>query len=412
MKNICCHLRILSTGNTKTLNKTLEISSNIAIYDIGYPLISAPNIPEGFSTSEQYLFHLVYEGAKQRYGNVNENVKKRLDFELLAICDSGYADYFLVVSDILAIARATGAFISYGVGASSGSIINYCLRITEIDPIRYDLLFERFFGNPEKNNIPYIIIYMVIKEKNKHEMFKYISKKYGDIIQYSFSDVNNYGFVAMVQEELRALYILQKTIDIIRMIRDEHIDINNISFEDKSAYQLFCKCETSDIYGFDMKDMKKYLRKLPPTSIEHLAVLYSIEIMQSAYIKPNCYKKLGLEHFLKDSFGIIAFQEQIMTISCEMAGFSPWQSDDFRIALGKNDVNRLTEFRKQFIEGCKTNGYDEEMVLKLWLSIKDCESCCFNKSHAIYKALIAYQMAWLKLYYPPEFRMALALCKY
>ena len=522
---------------------TLEIHDKIDHLKLTSDVL-LPNfpMPSGFKTQDEYLRHLTYEGAKKRYGELNAIVTERLDFELSVIKASGYPGYFLIVQDFTAAARKMGVSVGPGRGSAAGSAVAYCTGITNIDPIKYDLLFERFL-NPERVSMPDIDI--DFDDVGRQKVIDYVIDKYGQqqvaqIITYgtmaarsSLRDVGRvmdvplgevdrvaksfptqlgatlrdvlspkdiapklkgklngddtekaYRFREMAdrQDEIgemirtasklegsirntgvhacgvvitptpvtdhvpvtadkdTGMYISQfdnsvaetagllkmdflglKTLSIIKdalaMVKSNHgieIDIDAVPLDDQKTYELFQRGETNGIFQYESGGMQKHMKSLKPTTFDDLIAMnalyrpgpleYIPEFIDRKHgRKPITYTLDGEEKYLKETFGIYVYQEQIMLLSQSIAGFSKGQADVLRKAMGKKQKAVLDKMYPTFIEGGQANGHPEDKLGKIWKDWEAFASYAFNKSHSTCYAFVAYQTAYLKAHYPAEY---------
>ena len=522
---------------------TLEIHDKIDHLKLTSDVL-LPNfpMPAGFRTQDEYLRHLTYEGAKRRYGELNAVVTERLDFELSVIKASGYPGYFLIVQDFTAAARKMGVSVGPGRGSAAGSAVAYCTGITNIDPIKYDLLFERFL-NPERVSMPDIDI--DFDDVGRQKVIDYVIDKYGQqqvaqIITYgtmaarsSLRDVGRvmdvplgevdkvaksfpaqlgatlrdvlapkdiqaklkgklngddtekaYRFREMAdrQDEIgemirtatklegsirntgvhacgvvitptpvtdhvpvtadkdTGMYISQfdnsvaetagllkmdflglKTLSIIKdaltMVKDNHgqdIDIDAVPLDDPKTYELFQRGETNGIFQYESGGMQKHMKSLKPTTFDDLIAMnalyrpgpleYIPEFIDRKHgRKPIVYTLDGEEKYLKETFGIYVYQEQIMLLSQSIAGFSKGQADVLRKAMGKKQKAVLDKMYPTFIEGGTANGHPEDKLGKIWKDWEAFASYAFNKSHSTCYAFVAYQTAYLKAHFPAEY---------
>ncbi|THH40320.1 DNA polymerase III subunit alpha [Neolewinella litorea] len=527
----------------ESVANTMEIHDKIDHLKLTSDVL-LPNfpMPAGFKTQDEYLRHLTYEGAKKRYGELSAIVTERLDFELEVIKASGYPGYFLIVQDFTAAARKMGVSVGPGRGSAAGSAVAYCTGITNIDPIKYDLLFERFL-NPERVSMPDIDI--DFDDVGRQKVIDYVIDKYGQqqvaqIITYgtmaarsSLRDVGRvmdvplgevdkvaksfpaqlgatlrdvlapkdihpklkgklngddtekaYRFREMAdrQDEIgemirtasklegsirntgvhacgvvitptpvtdhvpvtadkdTGMYISQfdnsvaeiagllkmdflglKTLSIIKdalvMVKDNHgkdIDIDAIPLDDPKTYELFQRGETNGIFQYESGGMQKHMKSLKPTTFDDLIAMnalyrpgpleYIPEFIDRKHgRKPIVYTLDGEEKYLKETFGIYVYQEQIMLLSQSIAGFSKGQADVLRKAMGKKQKAVLDKMFPTFIEGGKANGHPEDKLAKIWKDWEAFASYAFNKSHSTCYAFVAYQTAFLKAHYPAEY---------
>ncbi len=513
----------------QALENTMEIADKIELYELNnLPIMPDFPIPEGFSNEDGYLEHLSYEGAKKRYKVITDEIRKRIDFELSVIKNMGFPGYFLIVQDFLKSAREMGVSVGPGRGSAAGSVVAYCNFITDIDPIKYNLLFERFL-NPDRISMPDIDI--DFDEEGRDMVLRYVVRKYGKdrvaqiitfgtmaakmairdvarvqklplqqadklaklvpekagitlkkaykevkelmnyrktgseeivqtlkfaetlegsvrhtglhacgiiiskneltdhipvctskdtdllVTQYDGNHVESVGMLKMDFLGLKTLSIIKDAVETIEKSKKEKIDFTTISLEDTKTYELFSKGETTAIFQFESPGMKKHLRELKPNRLEDLIAmnaLYRPGPME--YIPTFIKRKHGreaisyevpvMEKLLEDTYGITVYQEQVMLLSQEMAGFSGGQADSLRKAMGKKKKQEMDKLRELFSEGCLKNGYEEKIVKKIWADWEAFAQYAFNKSHSTCYALIAYQTAWLKAHYPAEFMAA------
>ncbi len=514
---------------TVALENTMEIADKVETYDLNnLPIMPDFPIPEGFGNEDEYLEHLTLEGAKKRYKVITDEIRDRINFELSVIKNMGFPGYFLIVQDFLRAAREMGVSVGPGRGSAAGSVVAYCNFITDIDPIRYNLLFERFL-NPDRISMPDIDI--DFDEEGRDLVLRYVVEKYGRdrvaqiitfgtmaarmairdvarvqklplpqadklaklvperpgttlkmaykevkelsearkngeedvkqtlqyaetlegsvrhtglhacgiiisaneltehipvctskdtdllVTQYDGNHVENVGMLKMDFLGLKTLSIIKDAIENIEKSRGTKIDFKNIGLDDEKTYELFSKGETTAIFQFESPGMKKHLRDLKPNRFEDLIAmnaLYRPGPME--YIPTFIKRKHGreaisfevpvMEKLLEDTYGITVYQEQVMLLSQEMAGFSGGQADSLRKAMGKKKKQEMDKLRELFTEGCLKNGYEEKIVRKIWADWEAFAQYAFNKSHSTCYAMIAYHTAWLKAHYPAEFMAA------
>ena len=526
----------------EVLATTQEICDKVEFYSIDHgPLMPDFPIPEEFASADEYLRHLTYEGAKRKYGEgLTETVRERIDFELETIANMGFPGYFLIVQDFIAAARSMGVFVGPGRGSAAGSAVAYCLNITDIDPIRYDLLFERFL-NPDRISMPdidvdfdddgradvlrwvtekygyervaHIVTYGTMAAKSAikdvarvqklplsesdrlaklipdkipdvksvnipaainfvpelrqaslspdplvHDTLKYAQMLEGNIrstgvhacgiiigkmdisdvvplstaedkatgesllvTQYEGSVIESTGLIKMDFLGLKTLSIIKEALHNIKKRRGEEIDIDTISREDEKTYELYQAGRTIGTFQFESAGMQKYLRELQPTTFEDLIAmnaLYRPGPME--YIPDFIERKHGrkeiiydlpcMERYLKDTYGITVYQEQVMLLSREIADFTRGQSDELRKAMGKKLKDKMEALKVKFLAGGSKKGYKEDILEKIWADWAKFASYAFNKSHATCYSWVAYQTAYLKANYPAEY-MAGALSR-
>ena len=487
-----------------------------------------------------YLKELTMKGVVKRYGeNPSPEIMERIIFELHIMKTMGFPGYFLIVQDFIQAARDMGVIVGPGRGSAAGSAVAYCLGITNIDPIKYDLLFERFL-NPDRISLPdidvdfddagrqqvlewvtekygadkvsHIVTFgsmaakMAIKdvarvlklelseanrlakmvpeapkmtlkkaykenpdlEKEKQSLNPLISKTiqfaetlegsirqtgvhaWGILIsrdpltdhipimptegeslmttQYDGHFVEPIGLIKMDFLGLRTLSIIKTCLDNIKKSKHIVLNENEIPLDDEETFKLFTRGDTTGLFQFESPGMKKHLRALQPNRFEDLVAmnaLYRPGPME--YIPSFIRRKLGeepieydhpmMEPYLKETYGITVYQEQVMLQSRALGLFTRGQSDTLRKAMGKKKFELLAELKGKFVEGCKNNpdfvqgakekGKDvEELVNKIWGDWEAFASYAFNKSHSVCYAYIAYQTGFLKAHYPAEFMAA------
>ncbi len=489
-----------------------------------------------------YLRHLTYEGAKKRYGEtLSEDVIERLDFELSVIENTGYPGYFLIVEDFIREARKMNVSVGPGRGSAAGSVVAYCLWITNIDPLKYDLLFERFL-NPDRismpdididfddegrsrvmdyviekygaNQVAQIITYGTMAAKSSirdtarvldlplfdadriakliptmsklNKIFgldeKELSKKFraedldkvnqllniadGDdlesetvnlartlegsvrntgihacgviitpdditkfvpvatakdsdlyVTQFDNSVVEDAGLLKMDFLGLKTLTLIKDTVKIVKAKHGIELDPENFPLDDQKTYELFQRGETVGVFQYESPGMQKHLRELKPTVFEDLIAmnaLYRPGPME--YIPSFTRRKHGdeeiaydlpaMEEYLKETYGITVYQEQVMLLSQKLADFTKGEADVLRKAMGKKQIAVLDKMKPKFIEQAAANGHDAKVLEKVWKDWEAFASYAFNKSHSTCYAWIAYQTAYLKAHYPAEYMAA------
>lgn len=491
-------------------------------------------VPEGYD-SWSYLLHLCNEGLVKRYGDEADKHRERLDYELGVIKKMGYVDYFLIVWDFINYAKENGIAVGPGRGSGAGSIVAYSLAITDIDPIRYNLLFERFL-NPERVSMPDIDVDFCYERRQ--EVIDYVVRKYGkdkvvqivtfgtlaaravirdvgrvldmpysdvdrvaklvpnelgitldkalkgsqdfremyesdaDVkhlidmarrleglprntsmhaagvvicqksadefvplsrggdgtitTQYTMTTLEELGLLKMDFLGLRTLTVIQ---DAVKMINKEHpgtLDINKIDYDDMNVMDLIGSGHTEGIFQLESAGMKNFMKELKPKSLEDITAgisLYRPGPMDfiPKYIKGKnnpqdiVYDCPQLESILSTTYGCIVYQEQVMQIVRDLAGYTLGRSDLVRRAMSKKKAAVMEKERQNFIygnkeegvPGCIANGIPEETAKKIYDDMTDFAKYAFNKSHAACYAVVSYQTAYLKCYYPKEFFAAL-----
>ncbi|MBB1284157.1 DNA polymerase III subunit alpha [Flavisolibacter sp. BT320] len=499
----------------------------------------------------EYLKHLTFEGAKERWGEIDEKAQERLDFELHTIKTMGFAGYFLIVSDFIKAGRDLGVFIGPGRGSAAGSAVAYCIGITNIDPIKYDLLFERFL-NPDRKSMPDIDT--DFDDEGRQKVIDYVVEKYGrnqvaQIVTYgtmaakmsikdvarvldlplaesnalaklvpdkpgtelgrvlhapitakegekSLEDKEGYGsddienvkklreiyngndIRAQVLKEAERLegsvrntgihaagiiiapynlmniipvctakdsellvtqiegkiiedagvikmdFLGLKTLTIIKnaleMIKANHgidIVIDDVPLNDEKTYEIYQKGETIATFQFESPGMQKYLKELKPDQFADLIAMNALyRPGPMAYIPQYVDRKHGreevvydlpeMEEYLKETYGITVYQEQVMLLAQKIGGFSKGDADVLRKAMGKKDRKTLDKMKKGFIDGAVAKGHPAKVLEKVWTDWEAFAQYAFNKSHSTCYAFVAYQTAYLKAHYPAEYMAA------
>lgn len=491
------------------------------------------NVPDNYTPFE-YLKELCYKGVRKRYDEVKDFIIQRLDFELDVINQMGFVEYFLIVYDFINFAKENGVRVGPGRGSAAGSIVSYVLRITDIDPIEYNLLFERFL-NPQRISMPDIDIDFASDKRDM--VIDYVKEKYGkdhvsqiitfgtfkarlairdcarvmgisyaladkiakmipDILninidkaldinqelkkiyetdsevkslidvaksiegmprhasthaagvvisknpvdyyvplyiqdsnvvaQYIMTTLEELGLLKMDFLGLSTLTIIQKTLDNIKKNRNIEIDLDNIDYNDKNVYDLISTGKTLGIFQIESSGMQKFMKELKPENLEDIIAgisLYRPGPMDSipSYIKnkenPDLinYMHEKLEPILCVTRGILVYQEQVMQIVRELAGYSYGKADIVRRAMSKKKMDVMEKERVNFVYGnedeniigCVKSGIDEKIANKIFDDMIDFAKYAFNKSHAAAYTIVTYQTAYLKKYYTVEFMAAL-----
>ena len=497
-----------------------------------------PELSERLMISKQfrYLEYLTYLGAEKRYGTLSEAVRKRIEYELSTIEWMGFPGYFLIVWDFIRAAREMGVSVGPGRGSAAGSVVAYALKITSIDPMKYDLLFERFL-NPDRISLPdidtdfdddgrgevlrwvtekygaervaHIITYGTMATKSaikdvarvqklplaeSNRLAKLVPDKIPDMKKFKLKDAINYvpelkeaatgndplardtlkyaqmlegnvrntgvhacgviigrydisdvvpvstakdkdtgeemlvtqyegsvieetGLIKMDFLGLKTLSIIKEAIENIRLTTGHDLDIDHISLEDPATYKLYCDGKTTGTFQFESAGMQKYLKELQPSKFEDLIAMNALyRPGPMDYIPSFIARKQGkeeikydipvMERYLKDTYGITVYQEQVMLLSRLLANFTRGESDALRKAMGKKLIEKMNHLKSKFMAGGKTNGYKEETLQKIWSDWEKFASYAFNKSHATCYSWVAYQTAFLKANYPSEYMAA------
>ncbi len=509
---------------------TLEVADKVEIYSLNHdPIMPHFEIPKEFTDDNQYLKHLTYKGANVRWGeNLSNEIKERIDFELEVIARMGYPSYFLIVWDILRAAREMGVAVGPGRGSAAGSAVAYCLKITDIDPIKYDLLFERFL-NPERISMPDIDI--DFDEDGRELVLQWVVKKYGQervaqiitfgtmaaklairdvarvqklplqesnylaklvpekpgytlakaykdvpelleakkspnelirttlqyaevlegsirqtgvhacgiiigrdnleehipictskdaelhVTQFDGKHVEDVGLLKMDFLGLKTLSIIKDALLFIKESKGIDIDIDTIPLNDSKTFELYSHGDTTALFQFESPGMKKYLRSLKPNRFEDLIAMNALyrpgplEYIPSFVNRKHGKEKIEydipiMEEYLKDTYGITVYQEQVMLLSQKLAGFSKGQADSLRKAMGKKQKSVMDKLKAQFTDGCLERGYDKKKVEKIWSDWEAFAQYAFNKSHSTCYAYVSYQTAYLKAHFPSEYMAA------
>lgn len=498
----------------------------------GEYLLPNYEIPEGY-TVDEYFEKLCREGFAKRYPNPTQEHKERLEYEIGVIEQMGFPGYFLVVHDFVDYAKSNDIKVGPGRGSAAGSIVAYSLEITNIDPMEYNLLFERFL-NPERISLPDIDIDFCFERRP--EVIDYVTKKYGEdrvaqiitfgtmaakaairdagrvfdipygrvdkiaklipdglhegrqwtidaalkvsqemrdayendeltqkvidmaknleglvrqdsihaagvviadqeltnrtpiqrkgdaeiVTQYSMGCIEKIGLLKMDFLGLRTLTVIDNAVKNIKMIHGVDVDIDSLPLSDEKTYELLRRGESTGVFQLESSGMRALLRDLQPTAftdIIALLALYRPGPLGSGMVKDFVDRRHGrkpishlhpmLEPILKETYGVMVYQEQVMLIASTMAGFSMGEGDTLRKAMGKKLPEVLAKFREKFISGSVGNGVDANLAGKIFDLIVHFAGYGFNKSHSTAYAAISWQTAWLKANYPVEFMAAL-----
>ena len=353
------------------------------------------------------LERLTYSKAYQVYGKpLPPEVDERLLFELNIIETKGFSFYFMLAHNLINITRNDyGINFGPGYSTSAGSLVAYCLDITKIDPLKHGLLFERFI-NLNSNRFPSFCVYY----GDGGHIIKRVSK-WGWAVEDAKQEIINFQDVDVLIAQKNALL----------MIKQRHgidVDLDEIPINDEQTFGLFQNGKTIGVFEFDSEVMRKNLRKMHPTVFEELVALYvfsipGLERFLSSYIaRKKGYEEIiydipCMERCLKETYGIIIYQEQLMELSQILAGLTREESDTLRKAMAKKKQTILDEMKPKFIEGGKKNGYDPKTLLKIWTDWEtEYGFRAYMKSHAVSSTWLAYQTAYLKAHYPDEYMSA------
>ncbi len=512
----------------EAIENTLKIS-DACNFEFEFDHITLPHfpLPEN-KTANEYLRELVLSGLKEKCKEHDpEKVKERVDYELDVIKRTGFASYFLIVQDLVNWSKGNKIVVGPGRGSVGGSLVSYLLNITDIDPLKYDLLFERFL-NPERISMPDIDLDFA--DRRRDEVIYYVSEKYGHdrvaqiitfgtmaaravirdvgralgepyaycdriakmipfglsldetmekvaefrqlyntdlkaknlidvakklegvarhasthacgvviskdplddlvplqhstnnesstVTQYEMKSVESLGMLKMDFLGLKNLTVIEETIKKIYAVHMEKIDIGSIPLDDKETYETLRRGETIGVFQLESGGMQRYLKQLKPTEFEDIIAMVALyrpgpmELIPDYIARKNKQKEPEYIHpklkpILESTYSIPLYQEQVMKIAQDLAGFSLSEADILRKAMGKKIVELLMEQKEKFIDGCKNNKVSEKVANKLWEWIIPFASYGFNKSHSAGYATIAYQTAWLKTHYPSEYMSSL-----
>ncbi|KKQ00135.1 MAG: polymerase III catalytic subunit, DnaE type protein [Candidatus Moranbacteria bacterium GW2011_GWD2_36_198] len=488
------------------------------------------DVPDG-KTDMAYLVELCEKGLTKKYGeNITEIHRTRMDYELSVIEKCGYGSYFLIVQDFVNWARANGIVVGPGRGSAAGSFVSYLTGITNVDPIEYNLLFERFL-NPERVSMPDVD--MDFADDRREDVLNYVRQKYGNdhvsqiitfgtmaaraairdtgralgipydfcnktsqmipmftsikkaleevpefkdhynssedarklidsamrlegvirhagmhacgvvitkepvtyyspiqnitgsregtVTQYSSSTKSSYvekiGLLKMDFLGLKNLTIIQNTLRIVKKTKGIDIDIDTIPIDDVKTYELLQEARTTGVFQLESSGMKRYLKMLKPTVIEDIIAMVALyrpgpmdwipDFISGKHGRKIKYVHPKLEPILKNTYGVAVYQEQVMQIARDLAGFTMGEADVLRKAMGKKIFELIKEQKIKFVEGCIANGSTKEIAEKVFSFIEPFAGYGFNRSHAACYAIIGYQTAYLKAHYPAAFMAAL-----
>ena len=507
--------------NTRAITDSIDLE--IPMGDYHLPWYQIPENSE-IKDINDYLKNICEKGMEKKFSEPTKELTERLNYELSVIKKMGFASYFLITADFVHYAKKNNIPVGPGRGSAAGSLASYCLDITDINPLKHNLLFERFL-NPDRISLPDIDIDFCIERRN--QVIDYIKSIYGEksvtqiitfgkmnargvirdvgrVMGYSYSDVdkiaklipegpkmtldkalkqsselrthsqNQYqdlienaktlegmnrhasihaagvvvapgkltdfvplykstnddittqydmneleklGLLKMDFLGLRNLTVIDKTIDLVNKRLGKKIDINNIPLDDPKVYELFSKGLTVGVFQFESSGMREYLKKLEPKAIEDL-------IAMTALYRPGPMKNINhyidrahgkeqvesihplLNEVLKETHGIIVYQEQVMEIAARIAGFTLAEADEMRKAVGKKISSLMKELSEKFINGAIKNGISKTQAVQIFDLIDKFAQYGFNKSHATAYSYISYQTAWLKTHYPADFMSA------
>lgn len=528
-------MRLLFPYAQEALENTHKIAErcNVEI-EFGVTKLPKYEVPEGYD-SWSYLNKLCYDGLTERYPDDDGTLKARLEYELETIQKMGYVDYFLIVWDFINYSKSNGIMVGPGRGSAAGSIVSYCLKITNIDPIKYNLLFERFL-NPERVSMPDIDIDFCYERRQ--EVIDYVGRKYGadkvvqivtfgtmaakgvirDVgramdlpyayvdgiakmipnelnitidraleinsefrklyeneeqvrflidmckrleglprhtsmhaagvvicqkaadefvplsrgsdgsitTQFTMTTLEELGLLKMDFLGLRTLTVIQNAVKFVEQSTGEKIDIDHINFDDKDVLAAIGTGRTDGVFQLESPGMKSFMKELKPQNLED--VIAGISLYRPGpmdfipkYIKGKNNEKAityacpELEHILAPTYGCIVYQEQVMQIVQDLGGYTLGRSDLVRRAMSKKKQYVMEQERENFVNGnqeegvpgCVAKGIPAEVANQIYATMMDFAKYAFNKSHAACYAVVSYQTAYLKYYYPVEYMAAL-----
>ena len=509
--------------NTETIAKRCQVE--FTFHELKLP---AYDVPSGF-TPEEYLRHLCEKGLKERYPQETPEIRQRLEYELNTIISMGYVDYFLIVWDFINFARTHGIMVGPGRGSGAGSIVAYCLHITNINPLNYQLIFERFL-NPERISMPDIDVDFCYRRRQ--EVIDYVVEKYGEdrvaqiitfgtmaarlvirdvgraldmtyaevdkiakmipfalgmtidkaltmnpelasayesdekirylidmskrleglprhssthaagvviskapvveyvpvsandgvvTTQFTMNTLEELGLLKMDFLGLRTLTVIQDAIDMVKETEHITIDVDTMPMDDEQVYQMISAGKTDGVFQLESAGMTAFMRDLKPENLEDIIAgisLYRPGPMEfiPKYVKGKResssiqYTAPQLEPILKTTYGCIVYQEQVMQIVRDLAGYTMGRSDLVRRAMSKKKADVMAKERQNFVFGNEEEGIPgipQQVAETIFDEMTDFAKYAFNKSHAAAYAVVAYQTAWLKYHYPVEFMAAL-----
>ncbi len=522
----------------EAIDSTFEVTEKCNL-ELPVGVYHMPNFPvpsnSGVNSLDEYLEKLAHEGLNRKIKNVTSEERDRLNQELEIIKQMNFSGYFLIVSDFINHAKLNNVLVGPGRGSAAGSLVCYALGITNVNPLEYNLLFERFL-NPERVSMPDIDI--DFQDDKRDDVINYSKNKYGEnsvsqiitfnklktkavlkdvgrVLNYPFdamneitkhvpsifgkvksledcyneipefkqyfdevpdrkkllnysivlenlnknvsmhasgvviapSDITDYvpvsktpqmenqymtqfdmkmlekaGLIKMDFLGLKELKIIQHTIELIEKFKGIKIDIDSLDMNDTKTYELFSAGNTIGVFQFSRPKMREYLTKLKPQNINDLAAMNALyrpgpmdlipDFIDRKYGKKEVtYPHPKIESILKETYGVIVYQEQVMQIVREVAGYSLAKADVVRRAMGKKDEKLMKEQEKEFITGAVSNGFDRKTAKEIFRLILKFADYGFNKSHSVAYSILAYYTAYFKTHYPLEFMTAQLNCR-
>ena len=511
------------------IKNTVDIADKChLIMEMGKSPLPHYEVPAGH-TVESYLDYVVHEGLKERYGEIPPEIEERVKYELGIIEQMGFSAYFLITWDFVHFAKTHGIPVGPGRGSAAGSVVAYALKITELDPIRHHLLFERFL-NPERYSMPDVDIDFCIERRG--EVIDYVAQKYGAdkvcqiitfgtyaakaamkgvarvfdipyarsnqlaslipnepkahiddalqegmelkklydedpevkrlvdmakaiegiknntgthaagviiahkplneivpvqpskdgiiVTEYPMADLEKLGLLKMDFLGLRNLTMIHKTMKLIKLRQGIEFDIDRIPLDDKPTYDMLIKGDTDGVFQLESSGMKKLVKDLKPDVFEDLGALVALfrpGPLQAGMVEDFVERKHGRKEItyphpslvpvLKDTYGTIVYQEQIMQVFQVLADYSLGQADMVRRMMGKKKLDEMAQQKGKFVEGAARHGMSAKDATALFEQIEKFAEYCFNRSHSAAYAFVAYQTAYLKCHYPIEYLASL-----
>ncbi len=523
-------MKELFADTPEAIENTLRIAESCRLeFDWDKYLLPEFPLPDGFDDPKAYLAEVAEEGLQRRFKKITPEIRERLDYELEVINRMGFPGYFLITKDFIDYAKSRGVPVGPGRGSAAGSLVSYALGITNVDPLEYGLIFERFL-NPERLSMPDIDI--DFSDRGRDDIIRYVIEKYGadsvcqiitfgtmaargvvrdvgrvlgvsyaevdrlakmipfeadmnlqkalklkpelkemaesnpqiarlleysqvleglarhasthaagvviapgrldDYVplfksnkneittQFDMQGIEQIGLLKMDFLGLRTLTVIDDAITLIRQNRGIELNPDTLPFDDERTYEQFASGNTVGVFQFESSGMRDYLRKLRPECLNDLVAMNALYRpgpldmnMIDTYIdrkhgrKEVTYDHPMMESILKDTYGVIVFQDQVMKIANVLAGFSMARADILRKAMGKKKVEIMEKMCAEFIEGCRKNGIAEADSQKIFDFMATFARYGFNKAHSTCYAIVAYQTAYLKAHYPVEFMAAI-----
>ncbi|WKZ70519.1 MAG: DNA polymerase III subunit alpha [Melioribacteraceae bacterium] len=515
------------------IENTLEIDEKIDL-DLSFEKFHYPQfpIPEDSTAKnlDEYFEQLSYQGLQKRFKKINTDIEDRFKYEVKVIQEMGYSGYFLITQDFINAAKERGIPVGPGRGSAAGSLVAYALGITNVNPLEYNLLFERFL-NPARKSMPDIDVDFA--DDQRGEVISYVKEKYGEnsvcqiitfnrlsskavlrdvarvlgipiptvekitkfipskfgrvytidqaledvpelkwvkdsddpkiqeliryakilegmnrnaskhaagvvitpgpvsdfvplatagtdndlVTQFNMKELDYAGLLKMDFLGLRTLTIIRDTVDLVKKTRNKEIDIEEIPLDDPETYKLFARGQTTAVFQFESGPMREYLKKLKPSSVLDLAAMNALyrpgpmEFIDDFISRKHGKRKIDYPHeilkpILEETYGIIVYQEQVIQIANKVAGMSLAEADILRRAMGKKDLDAMKEQQIKFVEGAVKNNIDKKIAEEIFVAIDKFANYGFNKSHAVAYSIVAYQTAYMKAHYLPEFLAA------